>query len=61
LIFREDFTQSGLQGRFYIYALSFFAYIAENGVYLNGKFDKEFSKEIKKTILKFNSLGELLG
>ena len=43
-----------------IYALSFFAYIAENGVYLNGKFDKEFSKEIKKTILKFNSLGHKL-
>ncbi len=43
-----------------MYALSFFAYIAENGVYLNGKFDKEFSKEIKKTILKFNSLGHKL-
>jgi TPR repeat protein len=40
-----------------IYALSFFTYIAENGVYLNGKLNKKFSQEAKKTILIFNSLG----
>ncbi len=43
-----------------IYALSFFAYIAENGVYLNGKFDKEFSQMAKKIILEFNSSGHEL-
>jgi hypothetical protein len=32
-------------------------FYGKNGVYLNGKLNKKFSQEAKKTILIFNSLG----